>query len=442
MCLLAAARNVTSLIDGRPALVLAIYSQGERRFHHWTPLYDMSDTAPSLWRGSRDAVAPQGDPGTEFGKSDYYGYYPGWDEQAGSQTYIDDQGSSAFNATERPGLLQSVDHNAQWSEGPGVTASPQPYLAHDTKYQSNDVNSWGNGESYVDQGDFVATGYGDPVTAGRTAGFEGRTQEHESQQHHHHHQQQQYDQQYSLQQTWFNDQMASDYSEATYFSDEQAWDQAYSSAKVVDAREGSGSDGQALQACWGVNPEAGQEQAWVGPYLPEYEYQGATAYTFGDSESSGEDAPEWGAWVGLNGACGYGSLDGSDAGGSEAASNGTGSNTMHGADMGQTWSFNEYGQRISGDWVEYWDESAQAAYFYNSVTGEVHERLRPAFGLNGLSSLGVRLPDSETLVLGLWHMRLIRTPWQKYIFTRVVHSGGRAENARSKSAVVIIQSPR
>lgn len=41
-----------------------------------------------------------------------------------------------------------------------------------------------------------------------------------------------------------------------------------------------------------------------------------------------------------------------------------------GGSSGQ-WSINEYGQRASGDWVEYWDDSAQGAYFYNTVTGEV-----------------------------------------------------------------------
>lgn len=38
---------------------------------------------------------------------------------------------------------------------------------------------------------------------------------------------------------------------------------------------------------------------------------------------------------------------------------------------GRPWSVNEFGQRVCGDWVEFWDESAQAAYFYNTATGEV-----------------------------------------------------------------------
>lgn len=41
---------------------------------------------------------------------------------------------------------------------------------------------------------------------------------------------------------------------------------------------------------------------------------------------------------------------------------------------GESWTYNEYGQRVWGDWVEYFDESAQATYFYNTVTGEVRAK--------------------------------------------------------------------
>eukprot|EP00903_Cladosiphon_okamuranus_P017045 g15710.t1 len=41
-----------------------------------------------------------------------------------------------------------------------------------------------------------------------------------------------------------------------------------------------------------------------------------------------------------------------------------------GSSSGRSWSVNEYGQRVAGDWVEYYDESAQAVYFYNTVSGE------------------------------------------------------------------------
>ena len=40
---------------------------------------------------------------------------------------------------------------------------------------------------------------------------------------------------------------------------------------------------------------------------------------------------------------------------------------------GKSWYYNEYGQRVCGDWVEYFDESAQATYFYNAATGEVRK---------------------------------------------------------------------
>lgn len=36
---------------------------------------------------------------------------------------------------------------------------------------------------------------------------------------------------------------------------------------------------------------------------------------------------------------------------------------------GESWSYNEYGQRVWGDWVEYFDESEQATYFYCHGSG-------------------------------------------------------------------------
>ena len=51
-----------------------------------------------------------------------------------------------------------------------------------------------------------------------------------------------------------------------------------------------------------------------------------------------------------------------------------------GTSSGRPWSVNEYGQRCCGDWVEYWDENAQAGYFYNTVTGEVHARVDKMIG--------------------------------------------------------------
>lgn len=75
------------------------------------------------------------------------------------------------------------------------------------------------------------------------------------------------------------------------------------------------------------------------------------------------------------------SASGSSGGGArgpdtaEVSSAGGGNNTAEttasgGSSSGRPWSMNEFGQRVSGDWVEYYDESAQAAYYYNTVSGE------------------------------------------------------------------------
>lgn len=73
--------------------------------------------------------------------------------------------------------------------------------------------------------------------------------------------------------------------------------------------------------------------------------------------------------------------DGGDGGGgvrgtdtADASSNGgndtAGTAPSGGSSSGRPWSVNEFGQRVAGDWVEYYDESAQAAYFYNTASGE------------------------------------------------------------------------
>ncbi|CAM9781123.1 unnamed protein product [Scytosiphon promiscuus] len=78
-------------------------------------------------------------------------------------------------------------------------------------------------------------------------------------------------------------------------------------------------------------------------------------------------------------------IDSSTLSGTEAAPSTTGFATTPGNGEGNTtetppsgsggsssrpWSVNEFGQRVAGDWVEYWDDAAQAAYFYNTATGE------------------------------------------------------------------------
>lgn len=85
-------------------------------------------------------------------------------------------------------------------------------------------------------------------------------------------------------------------------------------------------------------------------------------------------ATDWGGWAtpdGQNDAVELYTASLSSGTGGAGGTRGT-----TGSSSGRPWSVNEYGQRVSGDWVEYWDESAQAAYFYNTVTGEVRHILR------------------------------------------------------------------
>lgn len=162
---------------------------------------------------------------------------------------------------------------------------------------------------------------------------------------------------------------------------------------------GGGGGGEAGE--WAVAGVAETPQEWSssGPDTAEYGYDAAggggssglrvgtagwdegwaTPETAETAETSASDNKDFSASNVLNGGGdgGGGGVRGtSTADMSSTGGNNTAESTPSGGSSSRPWSVNEFGQRVAGDWVEYYDESAQAAYFYNTASGEVsHEKM-------------------------------------------------------------------
>lgn len=112
----------------------------------------------------------------------------------------------------------------------------------------------------------------------------------------------------------------------------------------------------------------GWDEGWATPEIaeaPAASTSAPAASTSGNGDFSASSIFAGGGDGGGGGARGADTADVSSAGG-----NNTTETPPSGGSSGRPWSVNEFGQRVAGDWVEYYDESAQAAYFYNTASGE------------------------------------------------------------------------
>lgn len=140
-------------------------------------------------------------------------------------------------------------------------------------------------------------------------------------------------------------------------------------------------------------------KSWEGEGDGEWTSAAAEYYGY-DSAGSGVDQAAGGAWAGVGGvAAGWdegwatpqptdtangaedssvfiASTGGESSKDSGGGSGGVGEAPPSGSSGSRPWSVNEYGQRVAGDWVEYWDDAAQAAYFYNTASGEASYTMR------------------------------------------------------------------
>ncbi|CAM9378456.1 unnamed protein product, partial [Ectocarpus sp. 4 AP-2014] len=137
-------------------------------------------------------------------------------------------------------------------------------------------------------------------------------------------------------------------------------------------------------------------KSWEGEGDGEWTSAAAEYYGY-DSAGSGVDQAAGGAWAGAGGVAGgwdegwatpqpadtangdedssvfLASTSGETSKDSGGGSGGVGGAPPSGSSGSRPWSVNEYGQRVAGDWVEYWDDAAQAAYFYNTASGEASD---------------------------------------------------------------------
>lgn len=135
----------------------------------------------------------------------------------------------------------------------------------------------------------------------------------------------------------------------------------------------------------GTAAPAGSTGSMPAVAMYHEDYGGATVFPSSTTDHHTQNASEWTGWATPQPAdpndrtATHGGIDGRISTSTPGSSGGSGGNGMSGGGTGSSsggrrpWSVNEFGQRVCGDWVEYWDESAQAAYFYNTGTGEVSQ---------------------------------------------------------------------
>lgn len=328
----------------------------------------------------------------EYTSAAYYGYHPQWDGQADDwATTMAWQGQNDQTQEEAVGFAgdqswqaESTDPNAY--SGYGTIGAALTLASGSTPGSDGGEYRYDNPSGYEDQpGGFNSDGYGYEyaATAATIADQQDWSQDYQSKswstleagaESHAEPQSETY-------KRFAQQAPAAEYGGAATYDGASGWDKWSSDWGTVESGPGSISAGEASQAS--ASPDA---QSWIGAYSPGYEYDGATAfdqspayYNYNENAShSGEYTQEWASWPTRGGTNGT-ELHASSA----STSSGTDTKaagpvtTSESSSRGWSWSVNEYGQRVSRDWVEYWDESAQATYFYNTITGEVSSTHTP-----------------------------------------------------------------
>lgn len=363
--------------------------QGVRRFHHWEPFAIFPYNAAFLQQsGSADRQQHQVN-GNGHNTGEYYGYFPGWESQAndwGTTATAGGELTAYTSNTQQQGSMESpaqydysyygtdLTHYINYDYNNARAAVGTPPIAGDHFLQQEDPQqqfeatqdpdkSWCTEQPIVSTANDAGKHGGE--YGGATAydkGWEAVEQPYSSDGNNPYYYPQQ-DGSYSDPTT--SDQMLADGSITTESSTAEGGQEGYDyeGATIFDQPNQTG----------GTSDTAGWE--WTAPES----HNSDDHSTLGTGTNNG---PPWsvneydqkvnGEWMEYwdeSAQAGYSS--GTRTAGGTRGVNGETDTSMTGTSSGPSWSVNEYDQRFNGDWVEYWDESAQAGYFYNIVTGEV-----------------------------------------------------------------------
>lgn len=344
---------------------MVLFTQGARRFHNWLPFapasyeaYRAQDTATSatadsyfsdashrqqwtteggdLW--AADQQLTTADPNSNFPGYDTYDYsvseYYGYNNDDGGC------GGDGQQAEDRVASW-SAEANQQWYAGGAESYDGAAYQQGPSESSKQDwAKSW-SADAYDDDGAAAASGYyaawtpetPDTADDGTGYGYGGGG----------------------------GDEGAGEWAVAAVAETPQDWSGStpenagyygYDNAGGVLATDHAAVAGGAQ--AWSEATATGWDTGWATP-------ETADAPT---TANGGEETSASNAFAGGGG----GGSDVSLTGGGDTAET-----PPSGGSSSRPWSVNEFGQRVSGDWVEYYDESAQAAYFYNTASGEVRK---------------------------------------------------------------------
>lgn len=340
----------------------AFLRQGARRFHNWLPFApasydpfqspDAATPSTATATASADSYYSDASPGQQGGEgalwavdqpspvADPNSYYSGYDtyDYPGSEYY----GTSGPESAYQQDYWQGGDQQAGWVQHWSPEANQQLYDQSQSPLQLSSAD-YGGAESYdgaaASDYSYPEWSPGTPVTPDQSGGAGASN--------------------------GWGDGAGYDYggggggewAVAGVAETSQEWNSGGPDAAGYygyDAAGGAESMGASMaKNAW--------DEGWATPETAEATTASASS-NGGFSASSGGDGSGWGAR-------GADTVDVSSAGGNKTAE----TTPSAGSSSGRPWSVNEFGQRVAGDWVEYYDESAQAAYFYNTVSGEASQ---------------------------------------------------------------------